>query len=77
MGLTQTKTISWSEIKKHNYVVAHGKVYDAALYISQNTHHPPCIIAKFGTDCSRDYDQHRGVKNVWKKYQIGVVTNNN
>jgi len=73
MGVSSSSSriLTWEEVREHGYVVAHDKVYDVKAFIELNTH-PPCI--RFGTDCSRDYDQHSyKEKRVWKRYLIGSV----
>lgn len=68
-----SRYIEWKEIREQGYLVAHNKVYDAKAFIGSNVH-PPCIVKKFGTDCSSDYDQHREGKKIWKQYLIGRVS---
>lgn len=65
----------WPDIKHHNYIVAHGKVYDAETFALDYPEHPSCIKDKYGTDCSSDFDHHRMEgKRFWEKYKVGILS---
>ena len=67
------RPVTWDEIVRMNYLVAHGKVYDPAPFLL-NHKHPPCIAKGYGTDRSADYDQHtQKEKKEWSKYLVGYV----
>lgn len=68
------RPITWDEIVRMKYLVAHGKVYDPAPFLMKHQGHPPCIAKGYGTDRSQDYDQHsKAERRIWAEYYIGYV----
>ena len=71
------------EISQHNkpsdcWLIVHNKVYNVTSMIKKHPGSKNAIIKKCGTDATIDYNFHSSntKKNIWNKYHIGYVKNN-
>ena len=73
-------SFSMCQVRRHRirgdcWLVAHGKVYDASVFMKYHPAGSRPILSRGGSDCTKDYDFHSNVshREYWKPLCIGKV----